>query len=69
MARGSRLCWIVMIAPRVGAWIEIARCWITSLPLTIAPRVGAWIEKTYVFVEQKKTKFAPHVGEQSGTLI
>ena len=35
---------VLMVAPRVGAWIEMRRSQ-TNLPLeTVAPRVGAWIE-------------------------
>ena len=33
-----------MVAPLVGAWIEISIRAITSMKLAVAPLVGAWIE-------------------------
>ena len=33
-----------VVAPRVGAWIEIGVLCRPILPITVAPRVGAWIE-------------------------
>ena len=34
----------VVVAPRVGAWIEtLGMCYSHSIP-PVAPRVGAWIE-------------------------
>ena len=33
-----------LVAPPVGAWIEIMRAIIIPDPLSVAPLVGAWIE-------------------------
>ena len=33
-----------IVAPLVGAWIEIMRAIIIPDPLSVAPLVGAWIE-------------------------
>ena len=35
---------IVIVAPLVGAWIEIMYCYHTHHPVKVAPLVGAWIE-------------------------
>ena len=35
---------ISLVAPRVGAWIEIVSADSISLVVVVAPRVGAWIE-------------------------
>ncbi len=32
------------VAPRVGAWIEMAQAWLDAKIGEVAPRVGAWIE-------------------------
>ena len=34
----------IIVAPRVGAWIEIMKYAPLSSPYFVAPRVGAWIE-------------------------
>ena len=36
----------LMVAPLVGAWIEIYLLSVFVLMLTVAPLVGAWIEIT-----------------------
>ena len=36
--------WMRMVAPLVGAWIEIFRKVIERDALIVAPLVGAWIE-------------------------
>src|SRR5690625_1857515 len=33
-----------VVAPHVGAWIEIRRKFLICLSLQVAPHVGAWIE-------------------------
>ena len=33
-----------LVAPLVGAWIEIALYWIFDVVVSVAPLVGAWIE-------------------------
>ncbi len=51
-----------MVAPHVGAWIEMSR-WLTRINCKIvAPHVGAWIEILKKRFEKKRTVVAPHVG-------
>ena len=33
-----------IVAPLVGAWIEITACWMNYHNALVAPLVGAWIE-------------------------
>ena len=35
---------VAMVAPHVGAWIEITRSNLSDLQRHVAPHVGAWIE-------------------------
>ena len=35
---------VLVVAPRVGAWIETLVMLNLGLPKLVAPRVGAWIE-------------------------
>ena len=53
-----------LVAPHVGAWIEIVRHAYASLIwVSVAPHVGAWIEILYQEEMQKCTDVvAPHVG-------
>ena len=37
-------CFLPIVAPRVGAWIEMIVTALLSLAALVAPRVGAWIE-------------------------
>ena len=52
--RGLKLCllfsqvWVLLVAPRVGAWIETAVHCSHILSRGVAPRVGAWIETNIV---------------------
>ena len=39
-----RRTYAALVAPRVGAWIEIVIDWTSAKLLRVAPRVGAWIE-------------------------
>ena len=34
----------LLVAPRVGAWIETLRLSLAASAVKVAPRVGAWIE-------------------------
>ena len=38
------MAWVVIVAPLVGAWIEIKTVNETLDMLEVAPLVGAWIE-------------------------
>ena len=40
----------ILVAPRVGAWIEIIITNAPSLSAQVAPSVGAWIEIIYLIV-------------------
>ena len=51
-----------MVAPRVGAWIEMAYLYQFINYHTVAPRVGAWIEIFVAFLLQQSAFVAPRVG-------
>ena len=38
-----------MVAPLVGAWIEIAVIVLAFVQVMVAPLVGAWIEITFIY--------------------
>ena len=38
---------MILVAPRVGAWIETFYAITADGDATVAPRVGAWIETFY----------------------
>ena len=40
-----------MVAPLVGAWIEILKCKNISVIVWVAPLVGAWIEIKFLLVD------------------
>ena len=50
MGAWIEMCWetcyskLYIVAPLVGAWIEIVRCYRTLTRPCVAPLVGAWIE-------------------------
>ena len=51
-----------MVAPRVGAWIEI-NLFQSDLPyMSVAPRVGAWIEMLLQIDDSEDVIVAPRVG-------
>ena len=52
----------IMVAPRVGAWIETLRLPRVPVVLLVAPRVGAWIETLLNTLEALKSSVAPRVG-------
>ena len=51
-----------VVAPHVGAWIEMYPNIGLSSCLLVAPHVGAWIEIKSPFGENKLKPVAPHVG-------
>ena len=51
-----------IVAPHVGAWIEIVISKGNSKLLKVAPHVGAWIEIPTSIVNQVENFVAPHVG-------
>ena len=42
--KGQQCCVLSLVAPRVGAWIEILLTVDEYREYRVAPRVGAWIE-------------------------
>ena len=50
------------VAPRAGAWIEIALIVDVSVDSPVAPRVGAWIEITRPRAATTGSMVAPRVG-------
>ena len=51
-----------VVAPRVGAWIEIKSSSAIVRSISVAPRVGAWIEICYLICNNGKNNVAPRVG-------
>ena len=52
-----------IVAPHVGAWIEILQpSGKGPEPLKVAPHVGAWIEILKLVRRLRSTSVAPHVG-------
>ena len=51
-----------LVAPHVGAWIEINSLIIIKSPLLVAPHVGAWIEIKLLSASGLSVIVAPHVG-------
>ena len=43
------MVWMDVVAPLVGAWIEIVNSFVSALCISVAPLVGAWIEIDYVY--------------------
>ena len=54
--------WICLVAPCVGAWIEMNSRLIMSDEYTVAPCVGAWIEISLLFPLLFPGLVAPCVG-------
>ena len=52
----------MLVAPLVGAWIEIETVATIRQPDGVAPLVGAWIEMVKVESLQKNISVAPLVG-------
>ena len=52
----------MLVAPRVGAWIETPSHHITSAIVRVAPRVGAWIETETQIMQLNAEGVAPRVG-------
>ena len=51
-----------MVAPRVGAWIEISHMGRSKRNIRVAPRVGAWIEIKKHMKGMRWISVAPRVG-------
>ena len=51
-----------VVAPRVGAWIEIQVRLDLSVTIVVAPRVGAWIEIRHYKKDLDIPTVAPRVG-------
>ena len=51
-----------VVAPLVGAWIEISAFSFGLLAKAVAPLVGAWIEIGYILVNDADLAVAPLVG-------
>ena len=51
-----------LVAPPVGAWIEILNISVILLNALVAPPVGAWIEIFYKSCNKKISSVAPPVG-------
>ena len=51
-----------VVAPRVGAWIEMQSPHLSQQPINVAPRVGAWIEIDRKYLAVKYIHVAPRVG-------
>ena len=67
-ARGLKQFWPtkgiakILVAPRVGAWIETKVLRYYCSPKMVAPRVGAWIETTHGIIGAGYSTVAPRVG-------
>ncbi len=72
-ARGLKLLlWLVLlmllVAPRVGAWIETPASVSSPFIIRVAPRVGAWIETKENNSPVEGSTVAPRVGAWIETL-
>ena len=45
------IVWL-LVAPLVGAWIEITAAGVTIILVDVAPLVGAWIEISSVYKQE-----------------
>jgi len=52
----------ILVAPRVGAWIETYVCYPCNKKERVAPRVGAWIETNKAIILHLPRIVAPRVG-------
>ena len=52
----------LVVAPHVGAWIEIGYGYLCTNHHRVAPHVGAWIEIQALAAIQSERNVAPHVG-------
>ena len=53
---------LAVVAPHVGAWIEMVREAAMQNRIKVAPHVGAWIEIGSSYKISCSLKVAPHVG-------
>ena len=58
----------MVVAPRVGAWIETGCAWEQKPDKRVAPRVGAWIETVMSRCTSAMEHVAPRVGAWIETL-
>ena len=59
----TEMCGIFsLVAPFVGAWIEISAPILSCLTVSVAPFVGAWIEIGKILCEGGTVAVAPFVG-------
>ena len=61
MVPDAYLISMILVAPRVGAWIEMHKIQRASLN-GVAPRVGAWIEMAITLTGSPRGSVAPRVG-------
>ena len=52
----------IVVAPRVGAWIETVCQSSPASSRKVAPRVGAWIETIHTIAQLQRLVVAPRVG-------
>ena len=63
ISRGAAICRPSVVAPHVGAWIEIPTYQIRAIEhCNVAPHVGAWIEMPVTIGVIILPPVAPHVG-------
>ena len=63
------LCADLIVAPRVGAWIETFVTCTLMIYKFVAPRVGAWIETLTQKLLVSLVKVAPRVGAWIETIV
>jgi len=49
----------LLVAPRVGAWIETKAIGRSTTEFTVAPRVGAWIETSKILTTSRSLQSHP----------
>ena len=59
-------CGLHLVAPRVGAWIEISSQYVFHSWIKVAPRVGAWIE---IFIKDEGISIGKVVAPRVGAWI
>ena len=64
----STTCFIMKVAPHVGAWIETRHPALAITIIAVAPHVGAWIETCRSVPSISLSPVAPHVGAWIETL-
>ncbi len=54
--------WIILVAPRAGAWIETEKWFDQEFKKEVAPRAGAWIETKWMGDRWEIIPVAPRAG-------